>query len=89
MTDVQKAMLLLTKPLSDDGSGFRYGLEPEASLPLIQNTLTVACNTTRLCWFFIILWECCIHANAVRALSVFIYLFLSNDLSGMERLSWL
>ena len=37
MADDYKAALLLTKPSSDDYSGFRLGFRAEASLPLAQS----------------------------------------------------
>ena len=50
MTDVYTTALLLTKPSSDDDSGFRHGFRAEASLPLTQSTSAVTHDTTRLCW---------------------------------------
>ena len=38
ITDVYTTALLLTKPSSDDSSGFRHGFGAQASLPLAQNT---------------------------------------------------
>ena len=49
ITDVYSTALLLTKPSSDDDSGFRHGFVTEASLPLAQSTPAVLHDTTRLC----------------------------------------
>ena len=48
ITDVYTTALLLTKPSSDDDSGFRHGFGAEASLPLAQRALAVSHDTTRL-----------------------------------------
>ena len=78
MTDIYTAALLPTKPSSDDFSGFRHGFGAKASLPLTQSAITVTPYTTRLCWNDVTLWDCHIHADAVRALSrIFLYLFPS------------
>ena len=69
ITDVCTTALLLTKPLSDDDSGFRHGFGAEASLPLAQSTPAVSHDTTRLCQIIVTLWDCHIHADAVRVLS--------------------
>ena len=80
MTDVYIAALLPTKPSSDDDSGFRHGLGAKTSLPLTQSAPVVTHDTTRLCWIDITLWDCYIHANAVRALSwIFFMYFLLSD----------
>ena len=49
ITDVYTTALLLTKPSSDDDSGFEHGFGVEASLPLAQSDPTVSHDTTRLC----------------------------------------
>ena len=49
ITDVYTTALLLTKPSSDDDSGFRHGFGAEASLPLAQSAPAVSHDTTRLC----------------------------------------
>ena len=49
ITDVYITALLLTKPSSDDDSGFGHGFGTEASLPLAQSVPTVSHDTTRLC----------------------------------------
>ena len=48
ITDVCKTALLLTKPSSDDDSGFRFGFGVEASLPLAQSAPALSHDTTRL-----------------------------------------
>ena len=48
MTDVHIAVLLPTKPSSDDDSEFGHGFEAEASLPLTQSAPAVTHDTTRL-----------------------------------------
>ena len=68
MTDVYTTVLLLTKPSSDDDSGFRHGFGTKASLPLTQSTPAVSYDTTRLCQIVVALWECHIHADAVKSL---------------------
>ena len=81
MTDVYTAALLSTKPSSDDVSWFRHGFGgAEASLLLAQSAPAVTQDITRLCWIVITLWDCHIHADAVKALSwiFFRYFFLSN-----------
>ena len=69
ITDVYTTALLLTKPSSDDDSGFSYGFGTEASLPQAQSAPAVSHDTTRLCQIVVALWDCQIYANAVRALS--------------------
>ena len=49
ITDVYTTALLLTKPSSDDDSGFRHGFGAEASLPLAQSVPALSYDTTRLC----------------------------------------
>ena len=49
ITDVYTTALLLTKPSSDDDSGFRHGFGAKASLPLAQCAQAVSHDTTRLC----------------------------------------
>ena len=87
ITDVYTtASLLLTKPSSDDDSGFRHGFGAEASLPLTQSAPAVSHDTTRLYQVVVALWDCQIHADAVRDLSwIFsMYFLLSNG--GSPRL---
>ena len=80
ITDVCTTALLPTKPSSDDDSGFRHGFRAEASLPLAQSVLAVSYDTTRLCQIVVTLWDCYIHADAVRALSrIFSMYFLLSD----------
>ena len=80
ITDVYTTALLKTKPSSDDDSGFRHGFGAEASLPITQSAPTVSHDTTRLCLNIDTLWDCQIHANAVRALSwTFSIYFLLSD----------
>ena len=83
ITDVCTTTLLRTKPSSDDDSGFRYGFRTVASLPLAKSALTVSHDTTRLYQIVVALWDCQIHADAVRALSwIFsMYLLLSDGRS--------
>ena len=45
--DLYTIALLLTKPLSDDDSGFWHGFGAEASLPLTQRAPAVSHDTTR------------------------------------------
>ena len=68
------------KPSSYDDSGFRHGFGAEASLPLAQSALAVSHDTTRFCQIVVTLWDCHIHADAVRDLSwIFsMYFLLSN-----------
>ena len=80
ITDVCTTALLRTKPSSDDDSGFRHGFGAEASLPLAQSAPGVFHDTTRLCHIVVTLWECHVHADAVRALSwIFSMNFLLSD----------
>ena len=80
MTDVCTAALLPTKPSSDDDSGFTHGFRAEASLSLAQSAPAVTHDTYRLCWIFVTLWDCHIHADAVRALSwIFLMYFILSD----------
>ena len=69
ITDVYTTALLLTKPSSNDDAEFRNGFGTEASLPLTQSAPSVSHDTTRLCQIVVVLWDCQIHADAVRALS--------------------
>ena len=86
ITDVYTTALLLTKPSSDDDSGFRYGFGAEASLPLTLSAPAVSHETSRLCQIVVALWDCQIHADAVRALSwIFSMYFLLSD-GGSPRL---
>ena len=86
ITDVYTAALLLTKPSSDDDSGFRHGFGAESSLPLAQSVPAVSHDTTRLCQIVVALWDCQIHVDAVRALSwMFSMYFLLSD-GGSPRL---
>ena len=86
ITDVHTTALLLTKPSSDDDSGFRHGFGTEASLPLTQSAPAVSHDTTRLCQIVVALWDCQIHADAIRALSwIFSMYFLLSD-GGSPRL---
>ena len=48
ISDVCTTALLLTKPSSDDDSGFRHGFGAEASLLLAQSAPTVSHDNTRL-----------------------------------------
>ena len=87
ITDVYTIALLLTKPSSDDDSGFRYGFGAEASLPLTQSSPAVSHDNTRLCQIVVTRWDCQIHADAVRALSwIFSMYFLLYD-GGSPRLA--
>ena len=80
ITDVCTTALLQTKPFSDDDSGFMHGFGAEASLPLAQNAPVVSHDTTRLYQIVVTLWDCHIHADAVRALSwIFSVYFLLSD----------
>ena len=86
ITDVYTTALLLTKSSSDDDSGFRHGFGAETSLPLAQSAPAVSHDTTRLCQIVVALWDCQIHADAVRALSwIFSLYFLLSD-GGSPRL---
>ena len=86
ITDVYTTVLLLTKPSSDDDSGFRHNFGAEASLPLTQSAPAVSHDTTKHCQIFVALWDCQIHADAVRALSwIFSMYFLLSD-GGSPRL---
>ena len=49
ITDVYTTMLLLTKPSSDNDSGFRHDFGAEGSLPLAQSAPAVSHDTYRLC----------------------------------------
>ena len=48
LTDGYTTALLLTKPSSDDDTGFRHGLGAEASLPLAQSAQAESHDTIRL-----------------------------------------
>ena len=86
ITDVCTTELLKTKPSSDDDSGFGHGFVGEASLPLALSAPAVSHDTTRLCQIVVTLWDCHIHADAVRALSwIFFMYFLLSD-GGSPRL---
>ena len=86
ITDVYTTALLLTNPSSDDDCGFRHGFGAEASLPLAQSPTAVSHDTTRLCQIVVALWDCQIHADAVRSLSwIFSMYFLLSD-GGSPRL---
>ena len=54
--------------------------QAEAPLPLIQNAPAVTHDTIRLCKIDVTLWNCYIHADAVRALSwILLMHFLLSD----------
>ena len=78
MTDFYTAVLLPTKPSSDNDSGFKNGFGAEAPLSLTQSIPAAIHNTTRLCWIDFILWDCHIHTDAVRAWIFFMYFLLSD-----------
>ena len=62
------------------------GFGAEASLPQTQSAPAVSHDTTRLCQIVVTLWDCQIHADAVRALSwIFSMYFLLSD-GGSPRL---
>ena len=65
MNDVYATALLLTKPSSDDDSGFRHGFRARASLPQTQSTTAVTHNTTRLSWIDVTLWDCHICIDTI------------------------
>ena len=69
ITDVYTTALLLTKPSSDDDSGFRHGFGAKASLPLTQSAPAVSYDTTRLCQIIVALWDCQIHASNFSQIS--------------------
>ena len=86
ITDVCTTALLPIKLSLDDDSGFRLGFGAEASLPLAQSTPAISHDTTRLCQIVVILWDCHIHADTVRALSwVFSMCYLLSN-GGSPRL---
>ena len=74
ITDVYTTAWLLTKPSSDDDSGFRNGFGAEASLPIAQSTPAVSHDTTKLCQIDVALWDYKIYADAVRVWDLF-YIF--------------
>ena len=86
ITDACTTAWIPTKPSSNDDSGFRHGFGAEASLPLAQSAPAVSHDTTRLCQIVVTLWDCHIHADAVRALSwIFSMYYLLSD-GGSRRL---
>ena len=84
--DVYTTALLLTKPSSDDDSGFEHGFGAEASLPQAQSGPAVSHYYTRLCQIVVALWDCQIHADAVRALSWFFTMYFLLSDGGSPRL---
>ena len=84
--------LIPTKPSSDDDSGFRHGFGAEALLPLAQSTPAVSHNTTRFCQSVVPLWDCHIHADAVRTLSwifsMYFYLSDGGSISLVKKRGW-
>ena len=80
ITDVSTTALLPIKPSSNYDSGFRHGFGAEASLSLALSVPAVSHDTTRLYQIVVILWDCHIHTDAVRALSwIFPMYFLLSD----------
>ena len=76
ITDVYTTALLLTKPSSDDDSGFRHGLRAVASLPLAQSTPAVSHDTPRLytyIYIYIYIYVC-VFEWFVGCLYEYIYL---------------
>ena len=86
ITDVCTTALLLTEPSSDDDSGFRHGFGAEAPLPLAQSAPAVSHDTTRLCQIVVTLWDCHIHADAVRAFSWIFFMYFLSSNRGSPRL---
>ena len=78
--------MLLTKPSSDDNSRFRHGFGAAVSLPLAQSAPAVSHNTTRLSQIVVALWECQIHADAVRALPWIFFMYFLLSARGSQRL---
>ena len=76
MTDVCIAVLLPTKPSSDDDSRFRHGFRVETSLLLTQSGPAVTHDTIILCWIVVTQCDCHIHADVVRALSWVFFMYL-------------
>ena len=61
-------------------TGFAHAFGAEESLPLAQSAPAVSHDTTRLCQIVVALWDCQIHADAVKALSwIFSVYFLLFD----------
>ena len=88
MTNVYTVALLPTKYSSYDVSGFRHGFGAKASLLQTQSAPSVTPYTTRLCWIVVTLWDCHIHADAVRALSwIFFmhFLLFGGESSGLVK----
>ena len=86
ITGVYTAALLLTKPSSDDDSGFKHGFRAEASLQQAQSASALSHDTTRLCQIVVTLWDCQIHADAVRALSWIFTMYILLSDGGSSRL---
>ena len=83
---VYTTALLLTKPLSEDYSGFRLSFRAESLSPLTQSAPAISHDTTRLCPIVDARCDCQIHADAFRALSwIFSMYFLLFD-GGSPRL---
>ena len=83
ITDVYTTVLLRAKTSSDDDSGAAMVSGPKHHC---QSSPAVSHDTTRLCQIVFALWDCQIHADAVRALSwIFSMYFLLSD-GGSSRL---
>ena len=86
ITDVYTTALLLTKPSADDDSEFRHGFGAKASLPLTQSAPAVSHDIIRLCQIAVSLWDCQIHADAVRALYWILSMYFLLSDGGSPRL---
>ena len=90
MTDACTAVLLPTKPSSEDDSGFRHSFGAEASLPLTQSAPAVTHDTTRLWWIVVTLWDYHIYPGAVRVFyNVFPLIWWKKSKISQESCVWL
>ena len=72
ITDVCTRALVLTKPSSDDNSGFKHGFGAEASLSLAQSTPAVSHDTTKLCQIYIYI----VYTHTDTCTNIYIYIYI-------------
>ncbi len=89
ITDVYTTALLLTKPSSDDDSGFRHGFEVEVTLLLIQGAPAIPHYTIR----FVGLSSLCRNAVSILIrlsfmLNPFVYVYFLLSVGETSRVFW-
>ena len=86
MTDVCRAVLLPTKPLSDDDFGFRHGFGAVVSLLLTQGAQQYLLIQPGFVWHHSleISYLCCCSQSLIWELYIYIYIYIYILLSDRE-----